>query len=166
MRIWMEDHYGEKGHFAVKITLYLLLLLAVAMVLPVGVTLLALRRGWPVTEIALAVCLADVILTVYGAGEIGNKVHRYCTVFCRDNSGRLFAVDITKFAGCSRGLAGYIRMLCNTQRTMRNMKEGFVLERYMSEEKSLEGLEGFYEKNGCKRSLQSYLIEKDCGRDR
>ena len=90
MRIWMEDHYGEKGHFAVKITLYLLLLLAVAMVLPVGVTLLALRRGWPVTEIALAVCLADVILTVYGAGEIGNKVHRYCTVFCRDNSGRLF----------------------------------------------------------------------------
>lgn len=29
MRIWMEDHYGEKGHFAVKITLYLLLLLAV-----------------------------------------------------------------------------------------------------------------------------------------
>lgn len=27
------------------------------------------------------------------------------------------------------------------------------------------GLEGFYEKNGCKRSLQSYLIEKDCGRD-
>ena len=23
MRIWMEEHYGEKDHFALKITLYL-----------------------------------------------------------------------------------------------------------------------------------------------
>ena len=45
MRIWMEEHYGEKDHFALKITLYLLLLLAFAIMMPVGVTWLAVYYG-------------------------------------------------------------------------------------------------------------------------
>ena len=51
MRIWMEEHYGEKDHFALKITLSLLLLLAFAIMMPVGVTWLALYFKWPITEV-------------------------------------------------------------------------------------------------------------------
>ena len=51
MRIWMEEHYGEKDHFALKITLYLLLLLAFAIMMPVGVTWLALYFKWPIIEV-------------------------------------------------------------------------------------------------------------------
>ena len=141
MRIWMEEHYGEKDHFALKITLYLLLLLAFAITMPVGVTWLALYFKWPITEVTLITCIVDVILVVWLARECGHRVHRYCTVFCQDDRGGLFAVDIGKFAGYSRGLTGYIIMLRNMQRVVKNMKERHVLERYMVENKSLNGLE-------------------------
>lgn len=68
-------------------------------------------------------------------------MHRYCTVFCQDDRGGLFAVDIGKFAGYSRGLTGYIIMLRSMQRVVKNMKERHILERYMAENKSLNGLE-------------------------
>ena len=64
MRIWMEEHYGEKDHFALKITLYLLLLLTFAIMMPVGVTWLALYFKWPITEVTLTTCIVDVILIV------------------------------------------------------------------------------------------------------
>ena len=99
MRIWMEEHYGEKDHFALKITLYLLRLLAFAITMPVGVTWLALYFKWPITEVTLTTCIVDVILVVWLARECGHRVHRYCTVFCQDDRGGLFAVDIGKFAG-------------------------------------------------------------------
>ena len=119
MRIWMEDHYGEKDHFALKTTLYLLLLLAFAIMIPVGVTWLALYFKWPITEVTLTTCIVDVILVVWLARECGHRVHRYCTVFCQDDRGGLFAVDIGKFAGYSRGLTGYIVMLRSMQRVVK-----------------------------------------------
>ena len=70
MRIWMEEHYGEKDHFALKITLYLLLLLAFAITMPVGVTWLALYFKWPITEVTLTTCIVDVILVVWLAREV------------------------------------------------------------------------------------------------
>ena len=71
MRIWMEDHYGEKDHFALKTTLYLLLLLAFAIMIPVVVTWLALYFKWPITEVTLTTCIVDVILVVWLARECG-----------------------------------------------------------------------------------------------
>ena len=66
MRIWMEEHYGEKDHFALKITLYLLLLLAFAITMPVGVTWLALYFKWPITEVTLTTANVNHFFTLLG----------------------------------------------------------------------------------------------------
>lgn len=140
MRIWMEEH-RDGDHFAARITSCILLLVLFTVAMPVGVTLLALYFGWEITSVTMTACIADVILTVWGARAIGKRVQRYCTVFCQDDQDELFAVDIQKFAGYSRGLTGYIRMLRNMQRTVRNLRERHVLEKYMRDKDSLHGLE-------------------------
>ena len=118
MRIWMEEQVGEKDHFAAGITLSVIGLAVAAIALPCGVTLLTLILGGPVAEVSLAACIGGVALTVFLARKIGRKVHQYCTVFCQDDEGRLFAVDIRKFVGFQRGRSDLSRcsFRCRRQR--------------------------------------------------
>ena len=141
MRIWMEEQVGEKDHFAAGITLSVIGLAVAAIALPCGVTLLALILGGPVAEVSLAACIGGVALTVFLARKIGRKVHQYCTVFCQDDEGRLFAVDIRKFVGCQRGPIGFVQMLFQMQKAKTKMKKDHILERYLRQRPSLTGVE-------------------------
>ncbi|MBE5063327.1 hypothetical protein INF30_08630 [Lachnospiraceae bacterium DSM 108991] len=141
MRIWMEEQVGEKDHFAAGITLSVIGLAVAAIALPCGVTLMALILGGPVAEVSLAACIGGAALTVFLARKIGRKVHQYCTVFCQDDEGRLFAVDIRKFVGCQRGAIGFVQMLFQMQKAKKNMKTSHILERYMRQRPSLTGVE-------------------------
>ena len=49
MRIWMEEQAGERDHFAAKITLSLVGLVAAVIALPCGFGLMAL--GGPIMEV-------------------------------------------------------------------------------------------------------------------
>ena len=141
MRIWMEERAGEKDHFAADITLSVIGLAIAAIALPCGVTLLALILGGPVAEVSFVACIVGVALAVFLARKIGRKVYQYCTVFCQDDEGRLFAVDIRKFVGCRRGLIGFAQMLFRMQKIKKNMKTSHILERYMRQRPSLTGVE-------------------------
>lgn len=83
MQIWMEYQDSEKDYFAFRTAISMVLLLALVIVMPIGVTLLALYYGWPVKEVTLG----------------------------------------------------------KMQKTRKNIKTGNILERYMSEEESIEKLE-------------------------
>ncbi len=89
----------------------------------------------------MAVCLGAVALVIFLARKIGSKVHQYCTVFCQDDEGRFFAVDVRKYVGCGRGVIGFIQMLSQMQKVKKSMKENHILERYMRQEPSLIGVE-------------------------
>lgn len=141
MRIWMEEQAGERDHFAAKITLAFAGLVAAVIALPCGIVVLALILDWPVAEVSMAACLIGVALALFSARQIGRKVHQYCTVFCQDDEGRLFAVDIRKFVGYQRGLPGFIQMLFQMQKAKKNMKTSHILERYMRQRPSLTGVE-------------------------
>lgn len=141
MRIWMEEQAGERDHFAAKITLSLVGLVAAVIALPCVIVLLALILDWPVAEVSMAACLGGVALALFFARQIGRKVHQYCTVFCQDDEGRLFAVDIRKFVGYQRGLPGFIQMLFQMQKAKTNMKKNHILERYLRQSPSLTGVE-------------------------
>lgn len=141
MRIWMDEKKGEKDHFAARITFCIAGLIAFAIAMPCGFSVMALIYGWPVLEVSLAVCIADVALVLLLARGIGEKVHRYCTIFCQDDEGRLFAVDLRKYVGYSRGAAGYIRMLSQMQKVRKNINTSRILERYMHQRPSLIGVE-------------------------
>ena len=129
MRIWMEEQAGERDHFAAKITLAFAGLVAAVIALPCGIVVLALILDWPVAEVSMAACLIGVALALFFARQIGRKVHQYCTVFCQDDEGRLFAVDIRKFVGYQRGLPGFIQMLFQMQKAKTKMKKDHILER-------------------------------------
>ena len=141
MRIWMEEQAGERDHFAAKITLAFAGLVAAVIALPCGIVVLALILDWPVAEVSMAACLIGVALALFFARQIGRKVHQYCTVFCQDDEGRLFAVDIRKFVGYQRGLPGFIQMLFQMQKAKTKMKKDHILERYLRQRPSLTGVE-------------------------
>ena len=141
MRIWTEERAEEKDHFAAGVTLSIIGLTAAAIAVPCGIVVLTLILGGPVAEISMAVCLGTVALVIFLARKIGSKVHQYCTVFCQDDEGRFFAVDVRKYVGCGRGVIGFIQMLSQMQKLKKNMKENHILERYMRQEPSLMVLE-------------------------
>lgn len=141
MRIWMEEQSGERDYFAIKIALALAGLVAAVITLPCGITVLALIGGWPVAAVSLGACIAAVALSVFFARQIGKKVYQYCAVFCQDDEGRLFAVDIRKFVGYERGPAGFVRMLFQMQKAKADLKKNRTLERYLRQKPSLTGVE-------------------------
>ena len=120
-----KDHAGFAG------------LVAAVIALPCGIVVLALILDWPVAEVSMAACLIGVALALFFARQIGRKVHQYCTVFCQDDEGRLFAVDIRKFVGYQRGLPGFIQMLFQMQKAKTKMKKDYILERYLRQRPSL-----------------------------
>lgn len=141
MRIWTEERAEEKDHFAAGVTLSIIGLTAAAIAVPCGIAVLTLILDGPVKEISMAACLGTVALVIFLARKIGSKVHQYCTVFCQDDEGRFFAVDVRKYVGCGRGVIGFIQMLSQMQKVKKNMKENHILERYMRQEPSLIGVE-------------------------
>lgn len=141
MRIWMEERAEEKDHFAAGVTLSIIGLTAAAIAVPCGIAVLTLILDGPVKEISMAACLGAVALVIFLARKIGSKVHQYCTVFCQDDEGRFFAVDVRKYVGCGRGVIGFIQMLSQMQKVKKSMKENHILERYMRQEPSLIGVE-------------------------
>ena len=116
MRIWMEERAEEKDHFAAGVTLSIIGLTAAAIAVPCGIAVLTLILDGPVKEISMAACLGAVALVIFLARKIGSKVHQYCTVFCQDDEGRFFAVDVRKYVGCGRGVIGFIQMLSQMQK--------------------------------------------------
>ena len=73
MRIWMEEQAGERDHFAAKITLSLVGLVAAVIALPCGIVLLALILDWPVAEVSMAACLGGVALALFSQGRSGGR---------------------------------------------------------------------------------------------
>ena len=54
-------------------------------------------------------------------------------VYKRQDEGRMFVVDARRYAGCHRGIAGYVKMAVQTQKVLETLADGETLERRLSE---------------------------------
>lgn len=127
--------------YAARATLPLAGGLLLAMGLIVGISVLTLYLGWPAEGVLLAATVLITAGIVLFAAGLGRCAARDAMIFCQDDEGRMFVVDARRYAGCHRGIAGYVKMAVQTQKVLETLADGETLERRLSERESLQGME-------------------------
>ena len=141
MKIWMSENIRQNNKYASRTVGFTLACVAVAMILTVGGTFLSLYKGWDMRSVSMVMCIGVTVLVVVLALRAGKAANRDALIFCRDDNDALFVVNATNYARGGRGMAGFARKAAETQKVLEVMRRDRFLEKYMSQEKSLHGLE-------------------------
>lgn len=141
MKVWMSENTKQNNRYAARMIGSTLACVALVIALTVGVTWLSLYMGWSMRIASLTVCIGVTVLCVWLAMRIGKTANRDALIFCQDDNDNLFVVNAGQYARGGRGLAGFTRKAAETQQVLERFKQDRILERYMSQEKSLHGLE-------------------------
>lgn len=141
MKIWMSENTRQDNKYASHILGSTIACVAVAMVLMVGGTFLSLYKGWDMKAVSMVMCIGVTALVVGLALRTGKAANRDALIFCKDDNDALFVVNAANYARGGRGMAGYTRKAVETQKVLEVMRRDRFLEKYMSQEKSLHGLE-------------------------
>lgn len=141
MKIWMSENTRQNNKYASRMVGFTLACVAVAMILTVGGTFLSLYKGWDIRSVSMVMCIGVTVLVVVLALRAGKAANRDALIFCRDDNDALFVVNATNYARGGSGMAGFARKAAETQKVLEVMRRDRFLEKYMSQEKSLHGLE-------------------------
>ncbi len=142
MKIWISENLKKKNHYAATVLLPVLGSLLLAIFLITGSIFLSAYLDLPMEILSFVVCVAATVLLIWAAAGTGRRSLRDALVFCQDRNGDIYISDARKYASFHRGIFGFGTMAFKTQKILNNMlASGGVLEKYLSQERSLQGLE-------------------------
>ena len=142
MKIWISENLKKKDHYAAGILLPLLLCVVLTFCLIIGSIFAGFALDLPMEVFTFVVCIIATAFLIWAAAETGRRSLRDTLLFCKDRDGEIYVVDARKYVSFRRGLPGFITMVFKTQKILNNMiSPGGVLEKYLSQERSLQGLE-------------------------
>ena len=142
MKIWISENLKKKNHYAARVLLPVLGSLLLVICLITGSIFLGAYLDLPMEILSFAVCIAATALLIWAAAGTGRRSLRDALVFCQDRNGDIYVSDVRKYSAFRRGSLGFVSMAFQTQKVLDNMlSPGGVLEKYLSQERSLQGLE-------------------------
>lgn len=142
MKIWISENMKKKNHYAARVLLPVLVSLLLAICLITGSIFLGAYLDLPMEILSFAACIAATAFLIWTAVRTGRRSLRDALVFCQDRNGDIYISDARKYAAFRRGILGFVTMTFKTQKVLNNMlSPGGVLEKYLSQERSLQGLE-------------------------
>ena len=138
MKIWISQR-AQKGGYAVHLLARMAGILVLAVVLAVLGGIAPLVFGWPRELSMLLMVLGVTALVVALALALGRRSEADTMIYCRDDEGRLFAVDSRSYVRQRAGGRDVVGAAVKTQRILANLTGG-VLQKYMAQPQSLTGL--------------------------
>lgn len=138
MKIWISQR-AQKGGYAVHLLARMAGILVLAVVLAVLGGIAPLVFGWPRELSMLLMVLGITALVVALALTLGRRSEADTMIYCRDDEGRLFAVDARSYVRQRAGGRDAVGAAVKTQRILANLTGG-VLQKYMAQPQSLTGL--------------------------
>ena len=138
MKIWISQR-AQKGGYAVHLLARMAGILVLAVVLAVLGGIAPLVFGWPKELSMLLMVLGVTALVVALALALGRRSEADTMIYCRDDEGRLFAVDARSYVRQRAGGRNVMGAAVKTQRILANLTGG-VLQKYMAQPQSLTGL--------------------------
>lgn len=137
MKIWLPPE-NDGG---ARITAGVIAIVALAMALTVGGTLLVMITGLPVLETTFLLMLLVCALVLALAMRLRSRARRASLIFCLDTARRLYYIDVADLVPYRRGPAGFAAMNAEIKRTVASLAApGGELERRICEP---DGLSGF-----------------------
>lgn len=142
MKIWISENLKKKNLYAARVLLPVLGSLLLVICLITGSIFLGAYLDLPMEILSFAVCISATVLLIWTAVGNGRRSLRDSLVFCQDRNGDIYISDVRKYSAFRRGILGFVSMAFKTQKVLNNMlSPGGVLEKYLSQERSLQGLE-------------------------
>ena len=128
MQIWTASGREKKNHYAALSIFGILGIVVLAMGLGVAFSLLALIFEWTKWT-GLLICVGETALAVWAAFRLGRRSRKDSLLFCLDDNGRLFAVDVSQLVPVHRGLLGYGQMAREIQKEIERLKRQMTEQR-------------------------------------
>ncbi len=122
-KVWMSPDTGKKSHYALGHLGGIVGILALAMLLVCGGTVLSFSLGGSRELFLLVLCLGVVFLVLGLAACVGRNATKNTTVFFLTDSDQLFVMDARRFAYHGRNLLDYISGTVQTQQFLRQMAQ-------------------------------------------
>lgn len=141
MKVWMSENTKQNNYYAIRLLGAIVGCVILGLALTFGSIWFTLYMGWSIQIVGLGVCYAVPALIVLLIMRISKALHRDTLIFCQDDNDSLFVINAEMYARGGRGLAGITRKAVETQQVLEKFKQNRILEKHMSQEKSLHGLE-------------------------
>lgn len=142
MKIWVSENLKKKNYYAAQILLPALGGPMLAIFLIAGSIFITDYVDLPREILSCAVCICATALLVWAAAGANRRSLSSVLIFCQDQKGDIYISDIRKYVAFRRGILGFVTTTFEIQRIMNNMiSPAGVLEKYLSQERSLRGLE-------------------------
>ncbi len=120
-RIWAAPETAAGSRYALRLWGRVAGIVALAVLLPLGGTLLTMAMGWPREPILLALCLGTAALAAWLAVGAGRSALRAATVFLLTESDRLFVVDARELCPGGRGALSNLAAAAQVQEFLRRL---------------------------------------------
>lgn len=121
--LWMSRDSGGKSRFGLRSLGGVLGIVALALLLTGGGTVLMLRRGLPVQDFGLMLCLLVTALAVTLALRLGRRTVQDATVFFLTEDDRLFILDARDLADYGRNTVDNVLGAFKTQQLLRELAQ-------------------------------------------
>lgn len=121
--LWMSRDSGGKSRFGLRSLGGVLGIVALALLLTGGGTLLMLRRGLPVQGLGLMLCLLVTALVMTLALRLGRRTVQDATVFFLTEDDRLFIRDARELVDYGRNAVDNVLGAFKTQQLLRELAQ-------------------------------------------
>lgn len=119
--IWMSPDTREKSRYGLRTLGGIAGIVALAMLLVVGGTVLGLSLGWPIEQVSLLLCLGGTALVVFLAVRVGRRSATDATLFFQMEGDRLFAVDARRLVHHGRNALDHAAAMGEVQQFLRKI---------------------------------------------
>ena len=123
VHIWMSPDTSQKSRYGLRTLGGVVGIVALALLLICGGTVLSLRMGWPMESVSLVLCLGVAVLSVFLAARLGRRAVRDATVFFLMKGDRLFAMDARRLVYHGRDVLSYAAAMIEVQGFLRKIAE-------------------------------------------
>lgn len=121
--LWMSRDSGGKSRFGLRSLGGVLGIVALALLLAGGGTVLMLRRGLPVQGLGLMLCLLVTALAMTLALRLGRRTVQDATVFFLTEDDRLFILDARELVDYGRNTVDNVLGAFKTQQLLRELAQ-------------------------------------------
>ena len=127
--IWMSPDTRKKSRYGLRTLGGIAGIVALAMLLVVGGTVLGFSQGWPAEQVSLLLCLGGTALVVFLAVRVGRRSATDATLFFQMEGDRLFAVDARRLVHHGRNALDYAAAMGEAEAAGETGGKGFFDKR-------------------------------------
>lgn len=121
-KVWMSSRTAKNHHYTLHLVIGMIGVAVLAVVL-ISISAYFIMKITEYKEaVSLLFCLMATALIIFLAVWLGRSLQRDAMIFCEDEEGHLYVMDVRQRIGYQRGLIGAVQMAGKVQKELAKIK--------------------------------------------